>query len=61
MKGCKYSKDYVKIMKSLEDSLMDEKTLMVDEQNKEHFQNKCLELIANRNDDFSRASAILML
>jgi hypothetical protein len=61
-KGCKYSREYIEIMKAVEQQLLDEKTRALNLQNMHHYQSKCRELIQkSQYDSFSKASAHLML
>ena len=49
-------------MKDLEQQLLDQKSQLVKEQNRQHYQQKCRELIANsENDSFCLAAANIML
>lgn len=57
----KLSKPYVQQMKQLETQLMEEKTIAVKNQNKEHYIDKCLEFLDNVKDQFCRSSALIML
>lgn len=56
------SKEYIRIMRDLERRLLEEKKEQVKQQNARHYQEKCLELIQNSdNDQFCHASATIML
>ena len=48
-------------MKQLENQLMEDKTIAVKIQNKEHYVDKCMEFIENIKDQFCRSSALIML
>ena len=57
-----YTIDYIRIMKNLEQDLLNEKSQMVKQQNMAYYQKKCQELIDKSDtDSFSRAAANLML
>ena len=56
------SKEYIRIMRDLERRLLEEKKQLVKQQNAQHYQEKCLELIQNsENDSYCHASANIML
>ena len=56
------SKEYIRIMRDLERRLLEEKKELVKQQNARHYQDKCLELIQNsENDSYCHASATIML
>jgi len=57
-----YTREYITALKEFENQLLDEKSRMVKEQNRNYYVDKCRELISNsENDSFCRAAANLML
>lgn len=57
-----YSMEYIKLMKNLEQDLLNKKSDMVKEQNMMYYQKKCQELIDKSDtDSYCRAAANLML
>lgn len=57
-----YTKDYISMMKNIEQDLLNQKTIEMKDQNHKYYSEKCLELIANsENDSFCKAAANIML
>ena len=61
-KSKEYTPEYLRLMTQFEQQLLQEKSLVVKEQNREYYQSKCRELILqSEGDSFCRAAANLML
>ena len=57
-----YTREYIKFMKDFEQGLLNYKSQVVKQQNKDYYNDKCKELISqSENDSFCRAAANLML
>lgn len=61
LKTKNYGKDYLKLLKNFEQNLLNEKSKIVKQQNREYYREKCLDLInQSQNDSFCRAAACIM-
>ena len=57
-----YTKEYIKLLKNFEQNLLNEKSKIVKQQNRDYYRDKCKELLSNAyNDSYCRAAACLML